>query len=484
MSRDIFLGMMSGLGEAYHQQNVRRSEEEASRRKAAAEYWRKHAEDPSNRPEAQEVAMRKYMTYLQTPLEKKIPKDVEGLDDFLKINVTAPPVPQPPSPAASLSPAPFAFPAEPPIPPPSGSLPPQYTMDEQNQMLQATEASKGRGQAAGKVAFAQQGMDYLDQLRQQGKSEEEISQAAQIFGIEPPKAPPSSTPQFVHFGTAKGGIIYGKTENGVFTQQGEIPGAADIVDLDHREVRRGEEIYIQYFPKDHPDQVTYETLKGKARDFGTPGAKSAVVGPNGNIIGVLDSETGMISKPTFAPGAEDLEGEARRNALPQGAQDKLAAFNASDAILDDIESYSKKIHTSEGLSARGGGLVRRGLAYAGYDADITSLKSKAGEMAQIVRSLGEVGALSEGDVARGTSLLPIKPELTKTESSNMIRDLRALIKKGRDNYRKQLGLDRSGVDGPTAPPRSGGLSVDYQGKRYTFPTEDGLNNFKRDLGIR
>jgi hypothetical protein len=294
----------------------------------------------------------------------------------------------------------------------------------------------------------------------------------------------ANRPNFQHFGTAKGGIIYGKTDatTGIFTKQGEIEGASDLTDLKVREVQRGEDVYYQYFPDGRPDQVVYETLKGKARPWGQPGAKSAVVDRNGQIIGVIDSESGVISNPTFAPGSEDLKGAARRTALPESSQQKLASFDASDVILDDIESYSKRIHTKEGLVARAGGGWRRIKSYAGYDADTTSLKSKAGEMGQIIRALGEVGALSEGDVQRGLNLLPVAPELTETEAGNMIRDLRNIIKKGRTNYRKQLGIE------PKTPTDTNGgkpiLVTAPNGKTYPFPTQKAADDFKRKAGIK
>lgn len=202
MSRDIFLGMMSGLGEAYHKQNVENVQKETERRKSVRDAWKELSERKDLPPELSAKAMEGYMTVSSTPHDKKLPKewDEQGLGQFFhqsrsitqQIPVKAP-VPQP-----------MAYPgqAAPPSPPPVGPRPPIevqkqvgpfYTPQEEMQMGEQAKAADVRGQITGKIGGTQQVMGYLDQLRQEGRPEEEIDQIAQMFGIHPPKPPTTAT---------------------------------------------------------------------------------------------------------------------------------------------------------------------------------------------------------------------------------------------------------------------------------------------------
>ena len=79
------VGILSGIGEASreHQSNI--LSQEVDRRKRLQDFWGKQLEDPNLRPEAQDVAFRKFLTISQTPHTTKLPKDVEGIEDFLKV---------------------------------------------------------------------------------------------------------------------------------------------------------------------------------------------------------------------------------------------------------------------------------------------------------------------------------------------------------------------------------------------------------------
>lgn len=83
--RDVLLGILGGLGEAHQQHSESLLTQEVARRKQLAEFWKGQVENPDTRPEARDIATQKYMTIVQTPYEKKLPKQAEGLDDFLHV---------------------------------------------------------------------------------------------------------------------------------------------------------------------------------------------------------------------------------------------------------------------------------------------------------------------------------------------------------------------------------------------------------------
>jgi hypothetical protein len=109
----------------------------------------------------------------------------------------------------------------------------------------------------------------------------------------------------------------------------------------------------------------------------------------------------------------------------------IQALDIPLGIISDIERYADKINTESGISARAGGALRSIKATAGYDPDVTALRSKVGTLALLIRALGEKGTLAEGDVARAIALIPSVTD-TKQEKDNKIRDLRQILQSAKE----------------------------------------------------
>src|SRR5205823_2284702 len=148
MSMDVFSGALGGLSEAFQQHNQNLLQQEIQRRQMLAAFWQKQSEDPSVRPEARDVATKKFMGIVQTPYEKKLPKQLEAMDDFLMVTpeagktlppqgasqtVPAPsPLPLPAGIGAGVSGESMTVPA--PTPPPGMQLPARFSRAEMLQM--------------------------------------------------------------------------------------------------------------------------------------------------------------------------------------------------------------------------------------------------------------------------------------------------------------------------------------------------------------
>jgi hypothetical protein len=155
-------------------------------------------------------------------------------------------------------------------------------------------------------------------------------------------------------------------------------------------------------------------------------------------------------------------------------REAIGSLDTANQILKDVKKYSEKIHTGEGLGARVTGLVRQGASAAGYDADVTSLQSKAGELALIVRALGERGALAEGDVARALLLLPVNPRLTKAEAQNQLRDLEGIFSKVRSSRFETTTMPMRTNAPSTAPSTAPVAPAARSGNRVRFDAQGNI----------
>jgi hypothetical protein len=77
MPSDAFIGILSGLGEAHRTRQKNIFDQEVERRSKYEQFLQKASTDPAYRPEAQNQFAELYSTLIQTPYEKKLPKDFE-----------------------------------------------------------------------------------------------------------------------------------------------------------------------------------------------------------------------------------------------------------------------------------------------------------------------------------------------------------------------------------------------------------------------
>lgn len=86
---DIFQGIIGAYADRHHEEQKNLMTEEINRRKSLSEFWMKKSEDPNDHPEARDIAMQKYLQISQTPFNKKLPKELESLDDWLQVKPKA-----------------------------------------------------------------------------------------------------------------------------------------------------------------------------------------------------------------------------------------------------------------------------------------------------------------------------------------------------------------------------------------------------------
>ena len=145
------------------------------------------------------------------------------------------------------------------------------------------------------------------------------------------------------------------------------------------------------------------------------------------------------------------QGEALgRQPINPHQRETLASFDQARSILDDIEQYAEKVPDVEpGVMGRvfGGGKNYMN-AILQTDENAALLMSKAGELSQVARAMGERGTLATGDIARAAGLIPLVTD-TKAVRRKKMADLRTFFDKGESAFRKSLG-----PGGGTSPKRA------------------------------
>lgn len=121
-----------------------------------------------------------------------------------------------------------------------------------------------------------------------------------------------------------------------------------------------------------------------------------------------------------------------KSALSAAAQKDINSIGDAMNVLGKIESSSKAINTYSGPMARGAGISSSLKGYAGMSADATRFRQNVGYLSRIVRAMGEVGTLNEGDIARANKLIPAFTD-TAEEAQNKIRDLKDILEKNRQS---------------------------------------------------
>jgi hypothetical protein len=133
-------------------------------------------------------------------------------------------------------------------------------------------------------------------------------------------------------------------------------------------------------------------------------------------------------------------------------RESMASFDTARIIIDDIDQYSKKVNKAPGGAM---GRLEQGSklwgAYTQSDPDAAMLQSKAGELARLARSMGEKGAMAEGDIARSAALVPGVTD-TKDVAVKKIQDLKSLIDQAEGAFRDSVGLKKRPANTGTKKP--------------------------------
>lgn len=129
----------------------------------------------------------------------------------------------------------------------------------------------------------------------------------------------------------------------------------------------------------------------------------------------------------YGTTAAQAEGVIPRS---QTDREKITQFNGAIAVVDQVEKLSQKVNVFEDAYERftSGGLTAVE-AYIQSDPIASQLANQGAYLAQIIRGLGEKGALAEGDVKRGLDAIPKVYPLpdTRVVAENKIKELKALF---------------------------------------------------------
>jgi hypothetical protein len=170
----------------------------------------------------------------------------------------------------------------------------------------------------------------------------------------------------------------------------------------------------------------------------------------------FDQVVAALQKNEGLPRAEAiLKGWSLQQTAKKGFQDLETNLDAAEQIVNQIATYSARVHQAETLPGRAVqaavGAVNRMLD---RDRDIAGLQRQRAYLSQVLRSLGgEKGVISDADIERAEPLLNLSLFAPKSISDDTARELRELVAKGRANLqkRKDAAATLGGGSAPAVP---------------------------------
>lgn len=170
-------------------------------------------------------------------------------------------------------------------------------------------------------------------------------------------------------------------------------------------------------------------------------------------------------------------------------REALQSSERAETIINAIDEASKKVHSGATVPGQKwvSGLAETGasIAFPSGNPDLDALQSGAAALGPIIRNLGEMGNLSEGDIARAVAAVPVSRFLTRKEAEARLSKLREFVAASRNAIQAVAGKTAKELFAP--PPKGGQGMVTFQdssGKQWTIPNERLDEARKRDPGLR
>lgn len=153
-------------------------------------------------------------------------------------------------------------------------------------------------------------------------------------------------------------------------------------------------------------------------------------------------------------------GEAVLTANAQTKSSK-ADFTQMETSLDTMKDFMSRLHQlSDQVNLGASGftqgpkmLIRYGMSFVMADEALASLQRKAGELANVMRFLGERGVISDRDIVRGQLLLP-SIWTSGPVARDSIRELEGIVKTAESNLAKRRAAATQ-ISGPAPGPQPG-----------------------------
>ena len=151
------------------------------------------------------------------------------------------------------------------------------------------------------------------------------------------------------------------------------------------------------------------------------------------------------------PGMSEADAVLAAHAQVKAAKSDFAALETQVDTMKDfvsrLEEYSREVNTHKSqILQKGHALIRYGGSYIMNDIALEGLMRKQGELANVMRFLGEKGVISDRDITRGQMLLPT---IWKTGpiAQDSIRELKEIVKRSETNLARRRG-SATAVPGP------------------------------------
>lgn len=422
MPSDAFIGILTGLGEAHRERQKNIFDQEVERRSKYEQFLQKAATDPAYRPEAQNQFAELYSTLIQTPYEKKLPKDFErqvsdaltSVEGSMDLSRGGPPEKLPighPVEQRSLA-------VEPP-PPFQGRVPARFSAKEK--FAEAMRLLNAELEARGRSA--------LDVERQK------IAMQPDEFFAVPPESgiarrstgELTRQPQFRPMAPDRS---LSREELAMLAAKGD-PTAKQALELLSQD-QTGRTLFERLGPEKYYEMIQ----KGaEARAGVTDDTVSSYVNAinEGNVSNI--SQVPQIVRSSVLSSLGD------GFIIAPGEREGIRKIDMAGNLLDRLETYSKKV--SENPGDVESALVLRGLRQA-----------VGGVFAKGI--FAEAGVLTDYDISRVQALIPsvIRSIFMPGTSEKQFAELRGIINDAKANYGRSIGSIVRG-DAPTTPPTEG-----------------------------
>ena len=124
-------------------------------------------------------------------------------------------------------------------------------------------------------------------------------------------------------------------------------------------------------------------------------------------------------------------------------REALQSSERAESIINSIDEASKRVHSGATVPGQkwvsGLAETATSIGAPAGNPDLDALQSGAAALGPIIRNLGEMGNLSEGDIARALAAVPVSRFLTRKEAKARLSKLREFVSASRNAVQAVAG---------------------------------------------